>query len=303
MVCITDSGETFEFSTSESFDENDYDSIKTHSFYYLVVDDIYELANIASIYCKYNDEYSICGPLKNSPFWGKRTLIDLMGSQYYNVNIKDNLPVKLLSFIEDTTKVFDNIKIDDDLIKSLKKKQIERNTNTLTFALLSKQILKEKTTFERCMSFIKNVDQQDYKNIDTMLRDIYKRNYKYNIIYVDISLKKSFSNFHFTLKQKLFEFITKSYDILALEIPTNLQKQFEIEELKPYNKFLHLSTNNSTTRSFNDNVCSICIEPFQEKCRIAELICKHKFHKQCIYQWLEHNLNCPCCREQFTKLS
>lgn len=43
--------------------------------------------------------------------------------------------------------------------------------------------------------------------------------------------------------------------------------------------------------------CSICMEPFKNKKKINETICKHTFHEECINQWLKVNNNCPLCRQ------
>lgn len=304
MVCIIDSGETFEFSTCSNVNEN---IVNTHYFHYLIVDDIYELANMAEIYCKYNDEYNIYDPR-----WGKRTLIDLICSgQHYSKKIIKKIPVKMIDFIHNTNKVFHSIELNKDFMDGLtckfekngkcidlKKKNI--NENTLTFSLISKQLLKEKNTLEMCLSFMKSINKHDFDNINSMLTDIYRCNFDYNIILVDKTFRHSIANVHYNLKQKIIEFITKAYDIIGLQMPIQIQTQIENEENKPYHTFLHLS---NYSNKVNENICSICIEPFQEKCRVAELICKHKFHKHCIYEWLENNLNCPCCREKFTKMS
>ena len=43
--------------------------------------------------------------------------------------------------------------------------------------------------------------------------------------------------------------------------------------------------------------CSICIEAFTSAQTHIILECNHKFHTDCIKQWLEKELNCPLCRQ------
>ena len=43
--------------------------------------------------------------------------------------------------------------------------------------------------------------------------------------------------------------------------------------------------------------CSICIEAFTSSQTHIILECNHKFHTDCIKQWLEKELNCPLCRQ------
>ena len=49
--------------------------------------------------------------------------------------------------------------------------------------------------------------------------------------------------------------------------------------------------------------CLICLEQIERKTRIYELKCLHKFHKECIEQWYETEIEeperkCPKCRER-----
>lgn len=46
----------------------------------------------------------------------------------------------------------------------------------------------------------------------------------------------------------------------------------------------------------NEDECSICLEEKQDV--ITVLLCKHKFHKNCIDKWLKIRLTCPNCNEE-----
>ena len=299
MVCITNPEESFVLETNSTSSKPNI-----HYFHYLVVDDIYELANVAADYCRYNKEYSI-----ESGLWGKLSIMDMEGSRYYYENIKSKVPEKLIDFMKDTKRVLKSVKLDERFVNGLKNvwkykqrcyslRNEHEDGNTLTFSLISRQLMKDKSPFERCISYLRKLQKQDYNNIVVMLMDLYDCNFEYNIILVDKCFEGTIDNFGHNGKQKVLEFVAKAYDIVGLQIPARLLKQ--MEEQFPYKQFLHLTKDSSKDR---DNVCSICIEPFQETHRVAELICCHKFHKECIYKWLENNLSCPCCREKFTKLS
>ncbi|MBG02262.1 MAG: hypothetical protein CL470_08335 [Acidimicrobiaceae bacterium] len=45
-------------------------------------------------------------------------------------------------------------------------------------------------------------------------------------------------------------------------------------------------------------ICSICLEDFQQKEKIIILECYHYYHSKCITEWLESNNSCPLCRDQ-----
>merc|ERR1712025_564518 len=51
-----------------------------------------------------------------------------------------------------------------------------------------------------------------------------------------------------------------------------------------------------------EECCSICLEPYKEGDTVATSkpscgsSCKHKFHKDCLLEWLQHPDECPLCR-------
>jgi Ring finger domain len=47
----------------------------------------------------------------------------------------------------------------------------------------------------------------------------------------------------------------------------------------------------------DDDVCSVCLEPFGEGEIVRELPrCRHLFHTECIDMWLYSHTTCPMCR-------
>ncbi|CAK7349542.1 unnamed protein product [Dovyalis caffra] len=46
----------------------------------------------------------------------------------------------------------------------------------------------------------------------------------------------------------------------------------------------------------DESLCSICIEDMAIGTVVVQLSCSHKFHKNCIAEWLKRKLTCPFCR-------
>ena len=47
-----------------------------------------------------------------------------------------------------------------------------------------------------------------------------------------------------------------------------------------------------------NDVCSICLESYQEQDLIVTMPCGHQYHKHCMYPWLKSNIDCgnkPTC--------
>jgi hypothetical protein len=56
------------------------------------------------------------------------------------------------------------------------------------------------------------------------------------------------------------------------------------------------------TNMLTDNTCSICLEPLTENVATA-LPCGHRFHKDCIVNWLARSQGkCPNCKQRITNI-
>ncbi|XP_023159249.1 probable E3 ubiquitin-protein ligase RHG1A [Ceratitis capitata] len=44
------------------------------------------------------------------------------------------------------------------------------------------------------------------------------------------------------------------------------------------------------------NACVICRTNFSENDEVLTTVCSHKFHRQCLLNWLKRNLACPQCQ-------
>ena len=50
-----------------------------------------------------------------------------------------------------------------------------------------------------------------------------------------------------------------------------------------------------------DDECTICLKIFEINDILHKLPCEHKFHKNCIIEWLKKINSCPLCRKEFPK--
>ncbi|GAA0160707.1 hypothetical protein LIER_17200 [Lithospermum erythrorhizon] len=57
------------------------------------------------------------------------------------------------------------------------------------------------------------------------------------------------------------------------------------------------NTSSSSTFSFMENECSICLGTFEDE-EILKLMpeCLHVFHSECVDKWLSSSSTCPLCR-------
>lgn len=56
------------------------------------------------------------------------------------------------------------------------------------------------------------------------------------------------------------------------------------------------SSERGSIESLDEGDCSICLEYFSPRQISITLPCNHKFHSQCITEWLHKELICPNCR-------
>ena len=48
---------------------------------------------------------------------------------------------------------------------------------------------------------------------------------------------------------------------------------------------------------YNDTICSICLENFNNDDEVRVLNCNHYYHDKCISKWFERNSKCPLCNK------
>jgi hypothetical protein len=95
----------------------------------------------------------------------------------------------------------------------------------------------------------------------------------------------------------LFQFIFKRIDSASTE--TRVVRQLEcIHGLsKIVISSLPTFKYNKSRITSDDEVCSVCLEPFGEGEIVRELPrCRHLFHTECIDMWLYSHTTCPMCR-------
>ncbi|XP_011026011.1 PREDICTED: E3 ubiquitin-protein ligase RHF1A-like isoform X2 [Populus euphratica] len=47
--------------------------------------------------------------------------------------------------------------------------------------------------------------------------------------------------------------------------------------------------------AFEDDACSICLDPFTPQDPATDTCCKHQYHLQCIVEWSQRSKECPIC--------
>lgn len=65
--------------------------------------------------------------------------------------------------------------------------------------------------------------------------------------------------------------------------------------------FLQSHTIQIANPSTEDMTCSICLVDSEGPIEWTTLNCNHKFHKECISQWLHINSICPICRQEINE--
>lgn len=64
-----------------------------------------------------------------------------------------------------------------------------------------------------------------------------------------------------------------------------------------YEDYVTKKTNENAPEEDIHKECIICLLEYELGDTVVESICKHAFHKECFFKWLEKNDNCPFCRQ------
>ena len=51
-----------------------------------------------------------------------------------------------------------------------------------------------------------------------------------------------------------------------------------------------------TAIQYIPEICSICIDNYEDGNIITTLACNHSFHTECLKKWLKRKNECPCCK-------
>ncbi|XP_016507872.1 putative E3 ubiquitin-protein ligase RHC1A [Nicotiana tabacum] len=106
----------------------------------------------------------------------------------------------------------------------------------------------------------------------------------------------------------ILQFIGPDENILSLQASnTSLESSNEngVEELIRNDRPGPSSANDALPKVVltdgylaNDTVCPVCKDEFEVGSEVRELPCKHFYHSECIFPWLENHNTCPVCRYQ-----
>lgn len=99
-----------------------------------------------------------------------------------------------------------------------------------------------------------------------------------------------------------------SYDMIIIKDKDNnkFKKMIEnnhntiINSFKSNNLFFFEGIIDSSINHFDSNKCIICYDELKQKKNIVSLCCKHRFHTQCLKQWMKQSKSCPICREKIS---
>lgn len=64
-----------------------------------------------------------------------------------------------------------------------------------------------------------------------------------------------------------------------------------------------VSYHNETFKHVDDEYksCPICLDQFEEEQEVRFLWCLHRFHKNCVDQWLDKHTTCPICKKDYSE--
>lgn len=205
MVQITNSNQTFEMKwTTVPFS-------KLSHYKYLIVDDIYELAKLASEYNSYT---------KTQPSIYYTSLATHI--EQNNTKNTEKLPEKFIQNIKDVINQFRNIEIGSEFKKE----------KDLNFTLISKQLLKRKRFLKFIPFFTKSLTKADFENIRKMIKDIFVTVYKYEYNFgIALPITSNDIDFHDYYKENKFdcdivniERRLKAYDVIGIKSPITTEQ-------------------------------------------------------------------------------
>ena len=78
-------------------------------------------------------------------------------------------------------------------------------------------------------------------------------------------------------------------------------KEQEDKLEKEMNKYIKRTKEIKPTSKKVEEICVICQDDFKEDNECSKLYCDHKFHKNCIKQWICHKKTCPLCNLKLKK--
>lgn len=95
--------------------------------------------------------------------------------------------------------------------------------------------------------------------------------------------------------------IFELFYILKLYLNRRQNQNRNQELLRNQNINTHINTHIKLTKYvkinniINNEICSVCLEPFIQNTLYLKFTCSHEFHEQCIKDWNLINCHCPIC--------
>ena len=91
--------------------------------------------------------------------------------------------------------------------------------------------------------------------------------------------------------QRCFHSSQERHELYPIYIQTIRSDDIDMETIAPL-----------TQEHIEDQLCSICLEPFQEIKPIRTLPCGHYYCESCILAWLKTSTKCPLCNQNCVQL-
>lgn len=79
------------------------------------------------------------------------------------------------------------------------------------------------------------------------------------------------------------------------------QETYEVEWRRMDSEEINMLTTINCNEEMTKESCSICLDDYVMEDKITVLPCGHKYHYNCISNWLKRNAVCPLCKREITE--
>ena len=69
-------------------------------------------------------------------------------------------------------------------------------------------------------------------------------------------------------------------------------------EARNHEDYENLNKSEKSSKSYGQDICSICLEDMKKDEDLYRAPCRHKFHRECLDSWLAKNNRCPMCNDK-----
>ncbi|KAK9669003.1 hypothetical protein RND81_13G102300 [Saponaria officinalis] len=87
-------------------------------------------------------------------------------------------------------------------------------------------------------------------------------------------------------------YLNHNYDLMDVVIENNFMDEHQTKMIENNLK----TKTHHVNKGEDSDVCSICLDEFEEGSCVGVLDCRHQFHSNCLKNWLVINNVCPLCK-------